>query len=121
MLMFTHCLRAGFARRVVSWTLFFLGLGAVSLPAGAQLLDDKINLKVLTNRAMLLQLNKNYFDDLLKQQGAPTSPSDAEQYIGRVGCGSVEIGNQYVDTSIAHDISVVIVGDVINVGNRCGR
>ena len=89
--------------------------------ANAQLLDDKTNLKILTTRAMVLQLNKNYFDDLLKRQGAPTTEADAEQYIGRVGCGSVEIGNQYVGSSISHDISVVIVGDVVNVGNRCLR
>lgn len=89
--------------------------------AGAQLLDDKTHLKILSNKAMLMQLNQSHFDDLLKKQNAPTSQKDVEQYVGRVGCGSVEIGNQSVDSGIAKEISVVIVGDVINFGNRCSR
>jgi hypothetical protein len=89
--------------------------------AHAQLLDDKANLKILQARSQLLLVNKDYFEEKIKQGGAPASPKDAQQYLGRLNCGSVEIGNQGVNTGIAKEISVVIVGDVINFGNHCGN
>jgi len=111
-----------FRRAVGSLVGFVLCAYCMSAtPVAAQLLDDKANLKILNTRSKLLLLNKHYFDELLKQQGAPTSEDDTRQYIGRVGCGSVEIGNQSVNSTISSEISVVIVGDVINFGNRCGR
>lgn len=90
-------------------------------PAQAQLLDDKANLKVLTVRAQMLRINTAYFEDLIKSRGAPSKAEDLDQYIGRVGCGSVEIGNQKVSSGIGNEVSVVIVGDVLNVGNYCAR
>lgn len=98
-----------------------LVLAAAALPAQAQLLDDKANLKVLNVRAQMLRTNTAYFNDLIKSRNVPTKEEDLDQYIGRVGCGSVEIGNQYVSEGIGNEISVVIVGDVLNVGNYCAR
>lgn len=98
-------------------------LGFVLSAAQAAGLDDKANLKILNARAQMLLMNSSYFDDKLKQSGAPTTPEQAmDMYRGRVGCGSVDIGNQFVDSKgIGNQISVVIVGDVINVGNTCAH
>lgn len=101
----------------------FALLGLV--PPGVQAvgLDDRANLKILNARSQMLLMNSSYFDDKLKQSGAPTTPEQAmDMYRGRVGCGSVDIGNQFVDSKgMGSQISVVIVGDVINVGNSCMR
>ena len=96
-------------------------LFAQSTPAFAQLLDDRANMKILSMRSRVLLLNRDYFDDILKEKNIPTQGEDTGQYLGRVGCGSVEIGNQTVNSTMASEISVIIVGDVINFGNRCGR
>ena len=91
-------------------------------PGQAQLLDDKTNLKILNSRSQMLRMNNDYFNDLLRQRGAPTTPEQAlELYRGRVGCGSVDIGNQFVDKGLGNEINVIIVGDVINVGNYCAK
>lgn len=94
---------------------------AAAIPVQAQFLDDKANLKVLAVRAQMLRTNTAYFNDLIKSRGAPTKAEELDQYIGRVGCGSVEIGNQQVSNGIGNEVSVVIVGDVLNVGNYCAR
>lgn len=97
-------------------------LAAIGCSAQAQLLDDKSNMKILSSRSLMLRLNSDYFNDQLRKSGAPTTPDQAlDMYRGRVGCGSVDIGNQVVDKGIGNEISVIIVGDVINVGNHCAK
>lgn len=92
------------------------------VPGQAQLLDDKTNMKVLGSRSQMLRMNSDYFNDQLKQRGAPTTSEQAlELYRGRVGCGSVDIGNQFVDKGLGNEINVIIIGDVINVGNYCAK
>ena len=88
----------------------------------AQLLDDKTNMKVLSTRSQMLRMNSDYFNEQLRQRGAPTTSEQAlELYRGRVGFGSVDIGNQFVDKGLGNEINVIIVGDVINVGNYCAK
>ncbi|HZX31216.1 MAG TPA: hypothetical protein VFF03_07685 [Rhodocyclaceae bacterium] len=94
-----------------------------SLPAAhAAGLDDGANMKILAARAQMMRLNSDYFNEQIKNAGAPTTKEEAlDLYRGRVGCGSVDIGNQVVSSGIGNEISVIILGDVINVGNRCTR
>lgn len=107
-------------RRLPAGVLMLATFAAIQ-PAQAQLLDDKANLKVLMVRAQMLRTNTGYFNDLIKSRNVPTREDELDQYIGRVGCGSVEIGNQYVSDGLGNEVSVVIVGDVLNVGNYCAR
>ncbi|MBS1190137.1 MAG: hypothetical protein H6R10_1929 [Rhodocyclaceae bacterium] len=98
------------------------GLCAFPPAASAAALDDNANMRILAARSRIMRLNNDYFMEQLKQKGAPTNEEEAlEMYRGRVGCGSVDIGNQVVSSGIGNEISVIILGDVINVGNRCTR
>jgi hypothetical protein len=104
--------------------LLFAACAILGAAAGAraQVLDDKANMKILSARSLMLRVNHDYFNDQLRKSGAPTTPEETlDMYRARVGCGSVDIGNQFVDKGIGNEISVIIVGDVINVGNRCAR
>lgn len=84
----------------------------VPVAASAQLLDDTANVKILKARAKLLHQNEDTITDDLNKSGQLGN-------VGRVDCGSVDIGNQVVSNGIGQDISVVITGDIINTGNRC--
>jgi hypothetical protein len=90
--------------------------------ASAQLLQDSANLKILSARTKLMQSNNRYFMDQIKSRGAPVNPSDAQSLLQSIGgCGNVQIGNSYGSSgSMGADISVIITGDILNVGNRCG-
>ena len=37
------------------------------------------------------------------------------------GYPSVTIGNQYTETSFSNEITIIIVGDITNVGNYCNQ
>jgi hypothetical protein len=43
-----------------------------------------------------------------------------DQYNAKQNCGSIEIANQVESKGVSNDITVIIVGDIFNVGNRCG-
>ena len=90
--------------------------------ASAQLLQDSANLKILSARTKLMLSNNSYFMDQIKSRGGPVSPADAQSLLQlNSGCGNVQIGNSYgASGSMGADISVVITGDILNVGNRCG-
>tara|TARA_B110000259_G_scaffold185056_1_gene233346 strand:- start:401 stop:691 length:291 start_codon:yes stop_codon:yes gene_type:complete len=90
--------------------------------ASAQLLQDSANLKILSARTKLMLSNNSYFMDQIKSRGGPVNPSDAQSLLqSNGGCGNVQIGNSYgASGSMGADISVVITGDILNVGNRCG-
>ncbi|MEO0368369.1 MAG: hypothetical protein AAF197_06225 [Pseudomonadota bacterium] len=88
-----------------------LGL-LVSLPLQAQLLNDETNLKILKTRSQLLLLNAETIE---REAGL----NDIDSIVGRVDCGSIDIGNQDLSTTLTGDINIVITGDIINTGNRC--
>lgn len=90
-------------------------------PATAQVMNDEMNRKVLSAQSETLLLNKDYFNELLKQRQVPMTDAELLQlYEGKKNCGSVSIGNQTVSQTGNSDINIIITGDVINVGNRCG-
>lgn len=89
-------------------------------PVGAQVLDDASNVKILSAQSQTLLINHSYFEDMLQGYGLPLSEDDVrEEYLQ--DCGSVSIGNNFASNQIGSDITVIIVGDVLNVGNTCGR
>ena len=66
-----------------------------------------------------LLINNQYFDDMLKGYGLPSGPEDIrDEYLNQ--CGSVSIGNNFASNQLGTDITVIIVGDILNVGNSCG-
>ena len=99
---------------------FTLSLAFVVCPVGAQVLDDSANVKILSAQSSTLLINHSYFEDMLQGYGLPLSEDDVrEEYLQ--DCGSVSIGNNFASNQIGSDITVIIVGDVLNVGNTCGR
>ncbi len=98
--------------------LFAAGLAATSSNGFAQgVLPDQANMKILQVRTRLMHLQDNVLGDDI--------PSDLDQLMefgvlpGRVGCGSVEIGNQIAGVAPSGDITIIIAGDIINAGNKC--
>ena len=90
-----------------------------AFPVGAQVLDDSANVKILSAQSQTLLINHSYFEDMLQGYGLPLSEDDVrEEYLQ--DCGSVSIGNNFASNQIGSDITVIIVGDVLNVGNSCG-
>jgi len=88
-------------------------------PGGAQVLDDSANVKILSAQSQTLLINHSYFEDILQGYGLPLREDDVrEEYLQN--CGSVSIGNNFASNQIGGDITVIIVGDVLNVGNSCG-
>lgn len=81
-------------------------------PVYAQLLSDSTNLKILKTRSRLLLLNQ---DSIV----GGTDLNNINALRGQVGCGTVDIGNQDVSTTLSGDVNIVITGDIINTGNRC--
>ncbi len=89
--------------------------------ARAQLLDDSTNVKIMAVQSQALLINNSYFKDMLKAYGLPTSPEDfSENYVKSIQCGSVSIGNNFASDELGGEITVIIVGDVLNVANNCG-
>jgi len=85
----------------------------------AQVLDDSANVKILSAQSKTLLINNQYFDDMLKGYGLPSGPEDIrDEYLNQ--CGSVSIGNNFASNQLGTDITVIIVGDILNVGNSCG-
>ena len=84
----------------------------VSSPLHAQLLSDETNLKILKTRSQLLLLNS----ETIKQEAGL---NDIDSIVGRVDCGSIDIGNQDINSTLTGDINIIITGDIINTGNRC--
>ena len=106
------CLAAG---------LFFSNLSG---PLSAQILDDAANVKILAAQSKVLRINSYYFEDILNQRSIPFENGQiSDDFLDSIGCGSISIGNQFADSSapFSSEISVVIVGDVLNVGNTCGN
>ena len=81
--------------------------------AHAQVLDDGANMKILKARAQLLHYNKK---ELGKQTNDKLKVGDLA---GKVECGSVDIGNQSVNSGFGKDIEIIITGDIINTNNHC--
>jgi len=105
----TFCLTAN-----LGWLVAF-----TAFPVGAQVLDDSANVKILSAQSQTLLINHSYFEDMLQGYGLPLSEDDVrEEYLQ--DCGSVSIGNNFASNQIGSDITVIIVGDVLNVGNSCG-
>ena len=66
-------------------------------------------------------INDQYFEDLLRGYGLPSGADEIqEEYLSSAQCGSVNIGNNYATNQISGEITVIIVGDILNVGNTCG-
>ncbi len=85
----------------------------------AQVLDDSANVKILAAQSKTLLINNQYFDDMLQGYGLPSGPEDIrDEYLNQ--CGSVSIGNNFASNQLGTDITVIIVGDILNVGNSCG-
>lgn len=81
-------------------------------PVYAQLLSDSANLKILKTRSRLLLLNQDSIEN-------GTDLNDLDALRGQVGCGTVDIGNQDISSTLSGDINIIITGDIINTGNRC--
>lgn len=81
--------------------------------AHAQLLDDKANMKVLRAKSNMLRINPRTLEKHTPHNALEASPQNV------TACGAVDIGNQYTDSNRTGDISVVIVGDIVNTGNVC--
>ncbi|MEO1944395.1 MAG: hypothetical protein ABGY11_08830 [Candidatus Thioglobus sp.] len=82
----------------------------------AQVLDDKANMKVLKVRAKLLRggTTQKYSAGKLSNY-----QSIEEQIRAQVNCGSIDIGNQDVDSNFSGEINIIVVGDIVNAGNNC--
>jgi len=111
----------GSARLLASLFLGTYFAGFCVVGAQAQILDDAANVKILSAQARTLLINEQFFDDQLKGYGLP-SGSDVvrDEYLNNSQCGSVSIGNNFASNQIGTDITVIIVGDIINAGNSCG-
>jgi|TARA_B110000238_G_C15834123_1_gene314075 hypothetical protein len=83
-------------------------------------LDDSANLRILSARSQAMTINADYFNNVIAQAGISPSKEDlADELRGKTDCGSISIGNQYTDTSFANEVTIIIVGDITNVGNSC--
>lgn len=83
-------------------------------------LDDSANLRILSARSQAMTINADYFNNLVAQAGVSMSKEDlADELRGKTDCGSISIGNQYTETSFANEVTIIIVGDITNVGNSC--
>ncbi len=103
----------------LSGLLLWLSLAALEAPA--QVLDDAANAKLLSAHSKTLLINDHYFEDLLRGYGLPSGADEIQQeYLNSAQCGSVNIGNNYASNQISGEITVIIVGDILNVGNTCG-
>jgi hypothetical protein len=111
-----------FSPRLSSTLVAMLAIGVMSSSAvQAQALPDNANMKILAARSFALLMNKDHFNNILKSAGAPLSPEEVmDQYNAKQNCGSIEIANQVESKGVSNDITVIIVGDIFNVGNRCG-
>lgn len=98
-----------------------LCLGSLASEISAQILDDTANAKLLSVHSKTLLINNQYFDDLLRGYGLPSGADEVQQeYLSSAQCGSVNIGNNFASNQIGGEITVIIVGDILNVGNTCG-
>ena len=94
-----------------------------SFSSSAQFLRDDAMVKILAAKSNALRINKFYFQDILSKRGVPFENGQySEDFLQSGGCGSVAIGNQFGNSSqtLPSEISIVIVGDILNVGNTCG-
>ena len=99
--------------------LFAVGLAAPTQRVHA-VLDDSANLRILSAHSKALTINADYFNDLIREAGGFNSKEDlAEELQGKTDCGSVSIGNQYTESTFANEVTIIIVGDITNVGNVC--
>ena len=107
--------------RLLAACLLLLAVGlATPTQRVHAVLDDSANLRILTARSKALTINADYFNELIKEVGGFNSKEDlAEELQGKTDCGSVTIGNQYTETSFSNEITIIIVGDITNVGNYC--
>jgi hypothetical protein len=86
----------------------------------AGLIPDSANRRILSVKSQTLLYNQDYFDQKIRSGLLGKTPEELAQQVSRVDCGSVSVGNvQTTSTAISTNIQVVIVGDIINVGNRC--
>ncbi|MDC0572476.1 hypothetical protein PQZ11_06270 [Luminiphilus sp.] len=100
--------------------LLFL-LNSAALEVSGQILDDTANAKLLSVHSKTLLINDQYFEDLLRGYGLPSGADEIqEEYLTSAQCGSVNIGNNFASNQISGEITVIIVGDILNVGNTCG-
>ena len=98
-----------------------LWLSSAALEVSAQVLDDAANAKLLSAHSKTLLINDQYFEDLLRGYGLPSGADEIQQeYLNSAQCGSINIGNNYASNQISGEITVIIVGDILNVGNSCG-
>ena len=66
-------------------------------------LDDSANLRILSAQSKALTINADYFAEILRSVGAPTTKADlAEELQGKTDCGSVAIVNHYTETSFSN-------------------
>lgn len=97
-----------------------VGVALAASPAFAQRISDDTNVKILKSKAQALRMTPEAFKKLAEEKGAPTDKNSLSSlYGGQVGCGSISIGNQLVERTLKGDINIIILGDVVNVGNRC--
>ena len=111
---------AKFLSLQVGCSLLIGVLGLNTFVSKADVLDDTANLRILSARSKVLTVNAAYFNERLKEIGAPTTKEDlVKELEGKTDCGSVSIGNQYTESSFANEVTIIIVGDITNVGNVC--
>lgn len=94
-----------------------------SFSSSAAPLQDDAMVKILAAKSHALRINKFYFQDILSKRAVPFENGQySEDLLQSGGCGSVAIGNQFGNSSqtLPSEISIVIVGDILNVGNTCG-
>lgn len=109
--------RSRIARNLVFFAVAVL-VGALHPVVKAQVLDDSANVKILSAQSKTLLINDQYFEEMLRGFGLPEGPDDIrEEYSNQ--CGSVSIGNNFASNQLGTDITVIIVGDILNVGNTC--
>jgi hypothetical protein len=84
--------------------------------AQAQVLDDNANMKILRARAEMARGSETQ----VYSGGQLKSKAELEQEMrGRATCGTVDIGNQSINTDFTGQVTIVIAGDVVNSGNNC--
>ncbi len=82
----------------------------------AQVLDDSANVKILKVRSSLLEgdTTQKY------SAGQLNNYSTLEEQIrATASCGSIDIGNQDVNSNFAGEINIIIAGDIMNTGTNC--
>lgn len=105
------------ATRTVLAAFVVVGLCAGSVPASAGDINKGAS---LNNRSQSKVNNARAKAYLQKDDGSGEKSSDGSLVSrGKTGCGAVSVGSVASGQKAPKDMTVVVTGDVINLGGKC--